>query len=207
MGIVNMNQLNLNNTNAISKVWQFNGLVAADSTAGCAYLTPDSLMLYCQSRLQGIDSQVNEAFAKQQESNTAQSILGKLAASPAFAVPGDKIASGNDADARVQAIKDAIDGALANLDPNSAAYKALSDYEANSIDKINTSQDISVDQFNSTVVGGLSSIQKDLNSSSELSMIGLQSLMSQRQQAIQVCTNLVQALGDQCQKIAENVGH
>ncbi len=50
-------------------------------------------------------------------------------------------------------------------------------------------------------------IQKDLNSSTELSMINLQSLMSQRQEAIQLCTNLVQSLGDQVNKIAENVGH
>ena len=41
---------------------------------------------------------------------------------------------------------------------------------------------------------------------SELSMMNLQSLMSQRQEAIQTCTNLVQAMGDMCSKITENNG-
>lgn len=205
MGINQWNQLNFNNTNLIAQT-DFEPLVQAAGTQGCAYLTPDSLMTYCQTRLQGIDSQVNEAFAKQQEDNQAQQVLGNLASSPAFAVPSDAIKSGSDAQARIQAIKDAIEAARQNLDPNSSAWKALTDFEHNSIDKIDTTKDIGTDQFNNTVVGGLSSIQKDLNSSSELSMINLQSLMSQRQSAIQVCTNLVQSLGDQVSKIAENVG-
>jgi hypothetical protein len=46
-----------------------------------------------------------------------------------------------------------------------------------------------------------------LNSGAELQMIQLQSIMSQRQTAIQITTNLVQALGDQLNKIADNVGH
>ncbi|HEY1955208.1 MAG TPA: hypothetical protein VGH28_06335 [Polyangiaceae bacterium] len=186
---------------------EFNALVQTDSTQGCAYLTPESLMAYCQSRLQGIDTQVNEAFAQQQQSNYAQQILGQLASSPAFQVPTDKIGGGDDAAAAVQAVKDAIEAAKSKLDPNSPAYASLDSYEKNTIDAIDTSKDISPDTFNNTIVGGLSTVQKDLNSSSELSMIGLQSLMSQRQSAIQMCTNLIQSLGDQLNKIAENIGH
>jgi hypothetical protein len=37
-------------------------------------------------------------------------------------------------------------------------------------------------------------------------MIQLQSLMSQRQQAIQMCTNMVQALGQSSQAVAANIG-
>jgi hypothetical protein len=37
-------------------------------------------------------------------------------------------------------------------------------------------------------------------------MIGLQSLMSERQTAIQLTTNLVQSLGTQMNAIASNVG-
>ena len=47
----------------------------------------------------------------------------------------------------------------------------------------------------------------DLNSNSELQMIQLQSLMSERQTAIELTTNLVQSLGNQAEKIAQNVGH
>lgn len=57
------------------------------------------------------------------------------------------------------------------------------------------------------LVSGLQGAINDLNSGAELQMIGLQSLMSQRQTAVQLTTNLVQALGDQANKIAQNIGH
>ena len=50
-------------------------------------------------------------------------------------------------------------------------------------------------------------VSSSVNSSSELEMIQLQSFMSQRQTAIQLTTNLVQSLGDQLNKIADNIGH
>ena len=46
----------------------------------------------------------------------------------------------------------------------------------------------------------------NLNSDSEMTMINLQSLMSQRQTAVQLTTNLVQSLGDQQNSIAKNIG-
>jgi hypothetical protein len=53
----------------------------------------------------------------------------------------------------------------------------------------------------------LSDAAANLNSDSELQMVQLQSLMSQRQTAISLTTNLVQSLGDQENKIADNIGH
>jgi hypothetical protein len=53
----------------------------------------------------------------------------------------------------------------------------------------------------------LSDAAAHLNSDSELQMVQLQSLMSQRQTAISLTTNLVQSLGDQENKIADNIGH
>ena len=47
----------------------------------------------------------------------------------------------------------------------------------------------------------------NLNSNSELGMVQIQSLMSQRQTAVSLTTNLVQSLGDQENKIADNIGH
>lgn len=53
----------------------------------------------------------------------------------------------------------------------------------------------------------LQGASSDLSSCDELQMIQLQSVMSQRQTAIQLTTNLVQSLGDQMNKIADNIGH
>jgi hypothetical protein len=57
--------------------------------------------------------------------------------------------------------------------------------------------------FINSVQGAIS----DLNSGAELQMIQLQSLMSQRETAVQLTTNLVQSLGDQLNKIADNIGY
>ena len=46
----------------------------------------------------------------------------------------------------------------------------------------------------------------DLNSDSEMTMITLQSLMSQRETAVQLSTNLIQSLGQQSSDITKNVG-
>jgi hypothetical protein len=46
----------------------------------------------------------------------------------------------------------------------------------------------------------------DLNSDAELGMVNIQSLMSQRETAISLTTNLVQSLGDGESKIADNIG-
>jgi hypothetical protein len=46
-----------------------------------------------------------------------------------------------------------------------------------------------------------------LDSGSEMNLVALQSLMSQRETAISLTTNLVQSLGDQTNSIANNIGH
>ena len=53
-----------------------------DSSNPNVYLTPDALMVYCQTRLQGIDAQVNTYMTQQQninwEQNGIQSILNTI---------------------------------------------------------------------------------------------------------------------------------
>jgi hypothetical protein len=65
---------------------------------------------------------------------------------------------------------------------------------------------ISPGQFQSEVTDAIKGVQSDLSSNAELSMINLQSLMAQRQEAIQVCTNLVQSMGQSTLQVAANVG-
>jgi hypothetical protein len=49
-----------------------------DGSAPPAYLTPESLMAYCQSRLQSIDSQVQTAMTQQQNADWEQSNIGGI---------------------------------------------------------------------------------------------------------------------------------
>jgi hypothetical protein len=54
---------------------------SATGTAGdasAATLTPEALMVYCQTRLQGIDSQIQAAMAQQENINSEQNAIGSL---------------------------------------------------------------------------------------------------------------------------------
>ncbi|MET0593810.1 MAG: hypothetical protein ABW133_13995, partial [Polyangiaceae bacterium] len=57
-----------------------------------------------------------------------------------------------------------------------------------------------------SLINSTKSLQSDLNSNAELDMIHLQSLMSQRQTAIQLTTNILQSLNEQANKIVANIG-
>lgn len=52
----------------------------------------------------------------------------------------------------------------------------------------------------------IDALVKDLNSGTQMDMINLQSLMSDRQTAVQLSTNLIQALSHSADAIAHNMG-
>jgi hypothetical protein len=211
-----------------------------------AYVTPDALMSYCESRLRGIDTQVKAAFARQQASNQDQATLGNLANSIKLPSGDLDLSKGDDFKtalhtaqameaaskscsdpATAQALKDAANKIYGKLNAvlkdrlgNQTTFETIDDTTTDAnVDNIVNNGDgnhgggisdgdkkYTLDQVKQDTTGAIQNIQSDLNSSAEMSMIGLQALMSQRQQAIQVCTNLVQSLGDQCNKVADNVG-
>jgi hypothetical protein len=231
MPTVNLQTLSMS-FNMVGSSAEFNG-----------YLTPDALMTYCQTRLQGIDSQVQKAFAEQQNMNKDTSTLSDLANQ--LQLPDHDLKLGDKADDFKEALHDAQKMSAAAdkcLDPDTKAklqkaanaiYEKLSkvvgDKEATNnyqgaigpgtpdsfVDTVfnkysNTVPDedntMKVDAYKSATQDAVKAIQQDVSSAAELAMINLQSLMSQRQEAIQLATNLVQSLGDQCNKIADNVG-
>jgi hypothetical protein len=50
----------------------------ADGASPDVSLTPEALMVYCQTRLQGIDSQISAAMTQQENINSEQTSIGKL---------------------------------------------------------------------------------------------------------------------------------
>ena len=207
-------QINMN-MNVISQVWNHTNNAELDGAMSEAVLlTPDALMSYCQTRLRGLDDQVHAAFAKQQQANADSSVLTSLATQ--FQLPSKELdLSKGDPDSDlgnispkeyVQNAIDALNDAAAKIsDPQ--AKQALIEAAGKLQTKLDGGGKLQASDFKGMTSDVVGKIQQDLNSGAELTMIGLQSLMSQRQQAIQVCTNLVQSLGDQLNKIAENVGH
>ncbi|HTQ42073.1 MAG TPA: hypothetical protein VMI75_04890 [Polyangiaceae bacterium] len=166
------------------------------------YLSPEALLQYCESRLQGIDTQINQGVAEQnriiQDQQTLEGVASTLA-NYAGGAPDQK-----SVDDIVNSLDKAI-AAIKSTDPGCQALPALEKLE----NDIKTSgaggsiTDKGMQEFSSS----LSDAVGTLNSGAELDMINLQSLMSQRQSAVEMTTNMVQTLGDTVEKVVANIGH
>lgn len=196
--------------------------VAAAMVPGCAYVqaavlsevdltklgdtvTPESLMAYCEVRLRGLDTQVQSAYAKQMGANKASGALStlqqKLNACSGKGIGMSKQDSGGDK-ATCKDVTDAYDAAIKEL-PEGKEKEALILAKGNFVaDADNGSVDpADITRYADTV----GSIQKDFNGISELNMINLQSLMSQRQMAVQLCTNMMNVLNDTLKAPINNI--
>lgn len=202
--------------------------------AGAATLSPDALMAYCQSRLDSIDGQVRSTFHDQEvrngEISALQQVIAQFQTYSGGVNTGDSQGSSKCAD-----MENALNGLILQLrasdpgcpelgkleqtfndllytgtGPQTAATPALQYWDESTYPP-NKNGPVGDNIIGATevqsVVQSLQGCASDLNSGSELQMIRLQSLMSERQTAVELTTNLVQSLGDQSQKIAENIGH
>ncbi|MDP9037151.1 MAG: hypothetical protein M3O50_20320 [Myxococcota bacterium] len=196
------------------------------SSGGTAYLTPDALMVYCQSRLHSIDDQIQGGFATQQLRNRESVDIQK--ALETFHKYADGTESLSACSEMEQSLKGLIDH-LTETDPgfpglgklkqtyNSLVFtgtgpagynSGMPVYDGYPVTGNGKEGDGKIDGAEmQSFVTSLQATVSDLNSGAELQMIQIQSLMSQRQTAIQLTTNLVQSLGDQTNKIAQNIGH
>ncbi len=186
---------------------------AVDPTAptvpDCLSLSPDALMAYCQSRLNSLDSQMTTIFDSQQENakltqdlNAVAGAFNRLPGPNNDSPPTVSIAPSNLAD-----LKAAYENAITDAGASSALGTSLTaDLAAlPAADPGGGSVSMAADQV-STLTQSLKNDTGTLNSDSEMTMINLQSLMSQRQTAVQLTTNLVQALGQQASSITKNIG-
>jgi len=172
-------------------------------------LTPDLLLAFCASKIRGIDEQVQRAFAKQNDRNTLSKKLSDLSDGLGLyqkGVPGDDI-NGK------KMIVEKYDAAILAAGKDSEFGKKLAEQKAafertakiNDVKGQSGEPDVA-DWEMKNFIDDASRIQSELNQEGELEMIKLQSLMSQRQQALQMCTNMVQSLNQSSQQIAANVG-
>ena len=159
------------------------------------YLTPDAMLVYCQSRLSGINSQCREIMTRQEKNAKDQATLGNLLNTLYFFQEG---AEGTEGGQKVGA---AYDKAVQDAGgPESPLGKQLAKDRADFFASGNKNAMASL-------INATKGHQAQLNSDAEIDMIRLQSLMSQRQTAIQLTTNIVQSLNDQANKIVANIGH
>ncbi len=186
------------------------------------FITPDALMAYCQSRMQGLDKQMQTIFVEQQKTSQEIQDLNQLAALYNQWNSGinAKDANGNPTGTQMPPnagpdpahpvhpnFQDDVVAPMQNYINSLPDGDPLKAKLQNDLATLTQGGDTTVSaQDIAAVETDLKNYASDLSSGQELNMIQLQSLMSQRQTAIQLTTNLVQSLGDQANKIADNVG-
>lgn len=199
-----------------------------DSDPFSAGLTPDALMAYCQTRLDSISDQVRSSFDVQ-EKQAAEIKCISTVANDLKSASGAEV-KGPEACTRFENELGAAISDLKNTDPGCSALPTMIQTYNNMVwsgtgGQGSGPQFIDVTQYQPNYSVGnqgdenlgtaemqmysqnLTDAAASLNAGSELQMIQLSSLMSQRQTAITLTTNLVQSLGDQQNKIADNIGH
>lgn len=169
-------------------------------------LSPEGLMIYLQTRLTGLDDQINRIFEKQKKIEAVrkeliamQSELDRLKSEP-----NNPTAAHNDPNFE-QNIKDHI-AAIRELDPDLAnAIETDLKKQGNALYRVTTDGEYTTAEIDAgkTTIDGF---MKQLEASAQLEMISLQSLMSARQTAVQLSTNLISALGETTRSIAANIG-
>jgi hypothetical protein len=189
------------------------------STEAAVNLTPEGLMLYLQSRLDDVDTQINGLFKKQQDVsriredlNAIQQALQTLENDPAKkdaqgALDTDSNQNGKIDPSEYADYEKKVTDAIADIKDVDPVLGAKLESELGRdgyiLHDLN-GQYLTSDVKNTTDY--LNTLNKQLESSAQLEMIKLQSLMSARQTAIQLSTNLVSALGDSTKSIASNIG-
>jgi hypothetical protein len=183
--------------------------VLSSGIATSGGLTADGMMIYLQTRLGGIDSQIEAAFQKQKQ---IESLRGKLMdlqnSVTALGSDPQKELSSEERQTIAASMITTLDE-LTEIDPLMADKMRL-DLQKGGVFKTDGSHlkdwnTITEDNVNlmKEVVGNR---LKALESSASLEMIQLQQLMSARQTAIQLATNLVSSLGKGEEAIAANIG-
>jgi hypothetical protein len=162
-------------------------------------LTADSLLIYLQSRLGYLDTRVNEIFGKQKK---LQHIHDELMGIQTELDRLDEENGGTDSDyqARIEAHIDEIE----KVDPD-LAQKMRADLEQEGQVLHTSGSDYTANDVKASSEY-VSDTMKKLESNAQLEMIELQSLMSTRQTAIQLATNMVSSIGQGPQAIANNIG-
>ena len=160
------------------------------------YLTPDAMLVYCQSRLTGINTQCREIMTRQDKNAKAQAAMGELLSTLYLYQEGANAE-------QKQKIRDAYAKAIDAVGSETALGQKLN----KDLGTLNDQKDTSEKNTVQSLINATKSHQSELNSDAEIDMIRLQSLMSQRQTAIQLTTNIIQSLNDQANKIVANIGH
>jgi hypothetical protein len=194
------------------------------------FLTDASMLAYCSSQMQGIDSQIQTMFAEQQKQNQEQQIINQALQVLQGCTDGTLDTNGHSAPrpeqcvAMEKALESAIDQIEA-IDPNAPCLTDLKHIHdnlmatgtgpnAHGIDHgyylgptdANPTPDCNISSAEmGQFIQALQGVGSGLNNDAQLRMIQIQSLVSQQQTAVQLTTNIMQSLDDSMKKVVDNI--
>lgn len=166
-------------------------------------LSPDAMIIYCQSRLRNLDSQINQKIEKQRQLTEPPASVAQLKQ----AIQKCQEAKINDkgcyevSNADYEAVGQAF-AAVAN-DPS------LSKAEKEAIFATKAGFDCGDDHAVSSpelkgVTDACEKLQTNRNQDAEINMLSIQSLMSQRQTAVQLTTNILASINESTKSVVNN---
>lgn len=166
-------------------------------------LTPESLMIYLSTRLESVDDQIQDIFSTQQDSEKIRAAINRIrTALNALDEDSDKDKELHASEYAFAGIEKLIDDQIGSVDPK-LAERMKSDLEGKGY-ILNGGSDYLTSELDNTREY-LENLTGQLESTAQMNMIRLQSLMSARQTAISLATNLIAKLNDSTQKVVENI--
>jgi hypothetical protein len=176
-------------------------------------LTPDSLMFYLSTRMRGLDGQITGVFDKQQHSEKVRSALNELQRLVGTLDEETKEGKFPLTQSGQLSFVEQINAQLEvieTLDPDVGNKVTAELYKKGQVmgggGQVNTGDANYTGQEVKNTTQFLKNVGSDLDNTAQMNMIRLQSLMSSRQTAVQLCTNLIAACADTQKSIVSNYG-
>jgi hypothetical protein len=177
----------------------------AEPPSDYAALTPDSLLFFCQSRLKSMDEAIDQKMHRQQSfvalQGTVTAAQAKLKEYGKGGADADVAFAGPD---KINEVTSLLDNAIATA--TDCGDKELAKSLEGVKDKLRAGDDNvlvgEVKDMNTMLDSALSACR----STAEVSMIEMQSLISQRATALQLTTGMMNSLNEGMKSIAGNVG-
>lgn len=191
-------------------------------------LTAEGIMAYCASRLNSLDTLIQNRFEEQKKRNAGLKEAGELIAhlnqwsyvSPGSTLQGDPAGqtahrrNGADLAKMYNSATDPeVKGKIAEaFRVVTGTNLVVADGKAalSQLDPANIKLELSeIKEMKGTewqtYIGGVKTVQDGLTKDSELSMIQLQSVVSQRQLAVQMTTQLLQTMHESSKQVVSNI--
>lgn len=163
---------------------------------GTSWLTPDSILAYVGAKLRGLDEQIHSLMEQERGTQGQMDLISVAQAN----MQGGDLGKG---DGQVQSTLDSLDAAINSLPQGSPArdqlQKVRNDFASNANDGIGAKE-------RSEFAATIGNASKTLSQASEMSMIRLNSVVSMRQAALQMSSNLVNTVGQMTLSIVQNTG-